>query len=354
MAGEFECDVEQLRFDKENPRFAGRTFANEDEIVKCLYDEMDVDEVIRSILSSGYVNFEPLIVKAEGKNYIVLEGNRRLAALRLISIPALCKKLKITLPVIPDAKAPPKKVKAWEVAHRNDARAFIGFKHINGPFRWDAFAKAQYAAKWLQDGADIGVISRTLGDTHNTVRRLVNGYFALEQAKAAGFDQSKATSKRFSFSHLYTALTRSGYREYLGLPDEDLSKPPKREPIPKAKTKELTTVMTWLYGQGDSPALVQSQNPDLNKLNEVLLHPEAKKMLLAKQDLNAAYERVEPPATRFEDALLLASRQCEEAMKMSGHYSGDRTLLEVAENTNRTTKSLLVVMKDKLAEKDRA
>jgi hypothetical protein len=354
MPGEFECDVSLLKFDTENPRFAGRTFANENEIIQCLYDEMDVDEVIRSILSSGYLNFEPLIVKKEGTNFIVLEGNRRLAALRLINDAALCKKLKIALPTIPHAKAVPAKVRVWEVDNRNEARAFIGFKHINGPFRWDAYAKAQYAAKWLQDGADIDVISRTLGDTHNTVRRLVNGYFALDQAKAAGFDQTKTTNKRFAFSHLYTALTRGGYRDYLGLPEEDVSKPPKREPIPKENLKELSTVMTWLYGQGDSKALIQSQNPDLNKLNEVLSHKEAKKMLLAKHDLNAAYERVEPPSHRFEDALLLASRQCEEAMKMSGHYDGDRTLLEVAENMQRTTKSLLVVMKDKLVEKDRS
>jgi hypothetical protein len=74
------------------------------------------------------------------------------------------------------------------VDNRAEARAFIGFKHINGPFKWDALAKAKYAAQWLDDGGDISTISRTLGDNHNTVRRLVNGWFVLQQALEDGFD----------------------------------------------------------------------------------------------------------------------------------------------------------------------
>ncbi|MEZ5284996.1 MAG: hypothetical protein R2712_09350 [Vicinamibacterales bacterium] len=30
------------------------------------------------------------------------------------------------------------------------AREFIGFKHINGPHKWDAIAKARFAANWYR------------------------------------------------------------------------------------------------------------------------------------------------------------------------------------------------------------
>ena len=64
-----------------------------------------------------------------------------------------------------------------------------------------------------------------------------------------------------------------------------------------------------------------------------------------------AFERVEPAASRFEDALMKAAKQCEDAMGLSGFYDGDATLLRVAEGVNKTSRSLLVVMRDKAEQK---
>src|SRR5687768_6825395 len=88
----------ELQFDLENPRFIDQHFQNELEIIQYLYDRVGVDELIQSILSAGYVDFEPLIVQ-RGTN-VVLEGNRRLAALRLIQNENTRKQLKIVLPDI--------------------------------------------------------------------------------------------------------------------------------------------------------------------------------------------------------------------------------------------------------------
>ena len=66
-----------LRFDLENPRFIDQHFKDELEIIQYLYDNADVDELIQSILSAGYIDFEPLIVQRNSN--IVFEGNRRLA-----------------------------------------------------------------------------------------------------------------------------------------------------------------------------------------------------------------------------------------------------------------------------------
>lgn len=342
--------LKDLQFDRENPRFTDQIFENDEDLIRYLYDEMDVAEIIQSILSSGYLNYEPLIVMKEGTSYIVLEGNRRLAALRILANEEFRNKFGIQLSTKPTVKALPAEIKVRCVGSRKDARAYIGFKHINGPMKWDALAKAKYAARWFEEGADIATISKTLGDNHNTVRRLVNGWLALEQAKASGFDIEDISKKRLAFSHLYTALTRNGYRDFLGLGDEDLSSPPRKNPIPAKKTKDFLTVMSWLYGQEKQkqPALIRSQNPDLNKLNQVLLHPEAKKLLVAERNLDSAFERVEPASKRFEDALLKASRQCEDANKLSGHYEGDGTLLQVVDGMQKTVKSLVLVMKAKV------
>jgi hypothetical protein len=111
--------------------------------------------------------------------------------------------------------------------------------------------------------------------------------------------------------------------------------------------------MSWLYGQEQKgePTLIQSQNPNLNELSKVLGHPEAKRMLMANRNLQVAYERVEPASFRFEDALMTAAKQCEDAMGLSGFYDGDATLLRVADGLSKTTRSLLVVMRDKAESK---
>ena len=179
-----DIDPRTLKFDAHNPRFVDTDLQSEEEIVRYLYDRADVDELIQSILSAGYIDFEPMIVLRDAN--IVLEGNRRLAALRLIDDAKLRESLNIKLPDIKNPDAFPERVRVFWVDRREDARGYIGFKHINGPFKWDALAKAQYAAEWFAEGGDIESISRTLGDNHSTVRRLVNGWFALRQARELG------------------------------------------------------------------------------------------------------------------------------------------------------------------------
>lgn len=341
----------ELQFDLKNPRFLDEQFKDDIEVIQYLYDHVDVDELIQSILSAGYIDFEPIIIQRGSK--IVFEGNRRLAALRLISDKEIRKKLKIALPDIKDPKPLPPKVRVRWVGSRSDAREYIGFKHINGPFKWDALAKAKYAAQWFEEGGDIATISRTLGDNHNTVRRLVNGWYVLQQAINDGFDVDQISKKNFAFSHLYTAITRASVREMLGLTSEDLSSPPQRNPISREHRDDLATLMSWLYGQEHKgePTIIQSQNPNLNELSKVLGNPEAKLMLVSTRNLQAAFERVEPPSGRFEESLMLAAKQGEDAMSLSGYYDGDPTLLRVAEGLQKTTRGLLLVMREKASGK---
>ena len=81
----------------------------------------------------------------------------------------------------------------------------------------------------------IATIARRLGDGHDTVVRLVNRMLVLDQAREAKFydDKDRYPGKKFAFSHLYTALTRAGYRDFLGLPEEWRNDNPKLHPVPE-------------------------------------------------------------------------------------------------------------------------
>jgi len=246
--------VERLRLDRRNPRLmGGAERASDESIIARLYRGADLDELLQSISANGYLDIEPLVVtcEADSDEFVVLEGNRRLAALRLLREPNLVdriassEKLRITVPSIDEeARSTIDAVSVHTVADRAQARSFIGFKHINGPAKWDAYAKARFAADWYKAGKSEGVIlddvARAIGDRHDTVKRMVSAIYVLDQAAASGrFDVEDRFTKKFNFSHLYTALGRSPYMDYLGLGTKWARYDPLPDPVPADKLDEL-------------------------------------------------------------------------------------------------------------------
>ena len=361
-----KVSVERLRLDRRNPRLSGDAEQSSDEsIIARLYRAAELDELLQSISANGYLDIEPLVVTPEagGNGLVVLEGNRRLAALRLLREPDLSKKiasspekLRITVPPIDKAvRSTIDAVSVYTVASRDRARSFIGFKHINGPAKWDAYAKARFAADWYKTGKPKGVgldeIARAVGDKHDTVKRMVSAIYVLDQAAGNGlFEIEDRFTKKFSFSHLYTALGRSPYMEYLDLGAQWARYDPSPDPVPSGKLDALRSVLVWIYGskKDDTPPVVQSQNPDVKRLGEVLVNTEAHHVLEETCDLDAAYASTEPVNTRLTASLIRARDAIREAAGSLRAYDGqDRSLLDIAEDVQETAQSVHLTMKKK-------
>jgi hypothetical protein len=325
-----------LKLDLANPRFVAPNLNTEEDMIRFLYENADLPELLLSFANSGYLDFEPIIVRRSDN--VVLEGNRRIAALKLLTKADLAERLEVSVPDNVPTAAKPAEVSAILVDHANEARSYIGFKHINGPKPWDAMSKAKYAADWHATGTPLEEITRALGDTFNTVNRLVHGYRVYEQALREGFDPEKRTARRFAFSHLYTAITRSSIKQWLSL-DED----PKHDPVPQDHVDRLRTLMSWLYGQGTKePAVIRSQNPDLNRLADVVANDATREVLVTTRDLDSAWEELEPPSTRLENALIQAVRQAEAAAALAGSFDGRQSTFDNAERLFGSARSIYV------------
>ncbi|MET3528513.1 ParB N-terminal domain-containing protein [Phenylobacterium koreense] len=277
--------VELLDFDQNNPRFAPDkepSSGSDIAVVAMLATSADLAELVQSISTAGYINIEPLIVIERGNRLAVLEGNRRLAAVKALRDPEFAKAARVTIPPIaPEKAATLNELLVYRVAHEDDARDLIGFKHINGPQSWDAFAKARFAARWLEDeqkkpdrsGMNLQQIASRMGDQHMTMHRMIAALHVLIQAEENGvYDIADRKKKSFSFSHLYTGLSYGEFTNYLGMSRPDRSADPDINPVPSDRFDELRNLLTWLYGSKDrdiEPA-VKSQNPDLGRLREVL------------------------------------------------------------------------------------
>lgn len=348
--------TQYLEFDPDNPRLVEDGIKNPDDsdIILALADTADLSEVVQSIASNGYFDIEPLIGQRIGNKWRVLEGNRRLAAIRILQNPALAKGTGVSVPEISAKNMETlKEVSVYAVNNKEEAREYIGFKHINGPHKWDALAKARFAADWYKNekasGVTIDKIAKRLGDGHDTVARLVNGMFVLDQAKDAKIFEisDRYPGKRFAFSHLYTALTRPGYRNFLGLPEEWRLDDPQPNPVPKNHLDELKLVLGWLYGSksdGVKP-VITSQNPDIKNLAAVLSNSRARTIMMSRNNLVEAHASIEPKGARFEGALVNAKQEAETALSMvTGFDPEDSTLLELGKDLSETSSQIYATM----------
>lgn len=329
-----DCPIELLELDSGNPRLQtglDSPTGSEDELINTLSDIAALDELITSISTNGYLNLEPMIVIGDSENgpFKVLEGNRRLATIKLIRDPALARRLRISVPakISQSVIDTTSKILCYRVATEDDARAFIGFKHINGAQRWDAYAKARYVTDWYKKGAGktkISVIADCLGDNNDTLRAYIYSQLILEQAEAANIwsVQDRANPGRFAFSHISTAIGRKEYQEHLGL--GNWSDTPPLKPIKKEKLGNLDEVLSFIYGSksSDQPALVKSQNPDLKDLGLAIVNPDARLVLKAKGTLDEARDAFKNPDQAFHDAIVTANIKLRRAIELITKYDG--------------------------------
>jgi hypothetical protein len=335
MSQPSQLPVSELHFDRENPRlveYGINPNTPEKEILRILWEAMDVMELVLSIASSGYFPHEPLIITDEGGKHIVLEGNRRLAALKVLTVDGLAAENKWQVPEItPEVKA---KIMAVPVIFENRKTSwkYLGFKHVNGPAKWTSYAKAKYIAQVHRNyGVPLEEIARQIGDGHKTVQRLYRGLMVLEQAEEQGaYDPANRFTPRIFFSHLYTGLDKQGFSEFLGLAPEGDENP---RPVAASKMKELREVCVWLFGDKKEgrPPVIQSQNPDLKQLDAVMQNREALIALRQGEELSRAFELSRPTGAVLEEALLAAKRELMRAKSyISSGYDKSESMLRTA------------------------
>ena len=329
-------DVSELAFDEANPRLAEfDTGGGEPEIIKMLWEMMDVKELVLSIAASGYFPHEPVIVTREGGRNVVIEGNRRLAAVMLLRQPALGKNFSACIPGISRERRESLARIPGLLSTREDAWRYLGFKHVNGPAKWGSYAKSQYIANVHRNfDVPLDEIARQIGDTHNTVRRLYRGLMVIEQAERLdAFSRDDRWRGHFAFSHLYTGLPYPGISEFLDLQSANEET---QDPVPAKKKDNLRELLVWIYGSKSEkkPPVIQSQNPHLRWLDAVLANREALAALRQGAELSLAFEISRPSSNLFEEALVAAKQHLEKARGiLSTGYDGSKELLRIAAAT---------------------
>lgn len=276
--------VGELYLDPKNPRLADvTTTGTQASILQVMERDFELQPLIDSMLRNGFFWEEPLVAVreplAEFNNkevLIIIEGNRRLAALKLIHS-------KEEIYGDDTARSRLKEVPVLVRSHREETLAFVGFRHITGIIPWEAAAKAQYAMGLVKAKKTIGEISQIIGDEGKDIARWVRTQSLIEMARDQGLKEGDA-SRSFYFSYLLTATDASGTKRWLEMKTDD-----ERGVVIKVNPTRLKKLWHWLYGSKSeevSPVIPESRQ--IHKLNRILASPAATKELEATGNLERA------------------------------------------------------------------
>ena len=308
---QLEIEVARLFLDSQNPRLPeGVQGKKEEEILKVLYKEFDIDELAFSMAENGYFDEEPLVaipknlpakfknkspqalrtdsdydifLKDSSTEFIVVEGNRRLAAIKLLLNLSLRKQFRIgTWPNIGDeVKKDISKPPVIIYSTRKQVLPYLGVRHIAGIKKWEAFAKARYVASMMEEDMTLEDVERLVGDRNGATKKIYVCYRLVKQGEKLGVDVTKA--KEY-FSYLQLSLGQASIKDFLGLTGR-LETYVRNNPVPKNKTKNLKKFLVWLYGDKKNKPVIRESRDITNKLTQVLESSEARSHLVKTNNL---------------------------------------------------------------------
>jgi len=189
---------------------------------------------------------------------VVVEGNRRLAALKYLhnawkGRPASRKWKEIAASAQPPAGLFTE-VPYLKADTRDEILGFLGFRHVTGIKEWKPAEKAGFIARLIdQEGLTYRQVMRKIGSTTPTVRGLYITYrLALQIDEWVEEVSQEDVESRFSV--MYLSLRTPGVQSYLKI-NTDAEPLETKRPVPKTQEKQLSKFAVWLFGNKDNDPL---------------------------------------------------------------------------------------------------
>lgn len=299
--------LDELYFDLSNPRFPDRMIeAEEDEVIEWMIRNGDIEALMESIATTGYSDAEPVLtVKREEKKYDVVEGNRRLAAVKLLNHPEKAMvKSKTINSIAADARHTLDLIPALVYEKKPDIIAYLGYRHITGVKSWGPLEKAKYLRQlyeqYQQDLQDREAIFRHISKIVATkpyhARKTLTTLGLYEHAKEKAFWQIESLDEgKIDFSVLGTAASYGGIAEFLGLSS------PQDIDLQGLIDRHLMELFSWLFIKTIEGGARVSESRKLKTLNYVVSNPEALKAFRDGRTLDDAARYTAEADENFKD-----------------------------------------------------
>lgn len=355
-----------LELDNNNPRLPDKDKGGtQHDVLKILHKNFDLETIAYSMAENGYFDEEPIVValsetptifkwneddgistqKALGdliKNnekklkFTVVEGNRRVASAMLLIDKELRARLSVNTdfpePKNDDVKADLQVIPAIVYKDRKDISPYLGVRHIIGVLKWEAFVKAKYIAKRIEEEKSKGKtiedsikeVQKGVADRTDVIKKQFMYYKILQQAKDdLDFDIKKIIDR---FSLIGLALGYSSIRDFIGVPsykEANFDKPF----VPQKKLENLATLLVWIFGKDkDKKAIINDSRLIGSKLAPILADKKATDHLLKYENLEDAYERSGGDIEFLKKKINQAYRNIEDALTVAFKFKDDEEI----------------------------
>lgn len=342
--------------------------ASQEDLVKILYEHFDSENVGLSLVRNGYFDEEPIVVipdkfpesfnpldydnvdeltdkykeliQKKEITFIVVEGNRRLSAIKLISDKNLRSKLGLNeiFPKTTDEYVlyDITNIPSIIYPRREDVYTYLGIRHIAGNLKWEAFAQASYTADMIdfyvqQNKSVQEAIKEVQQVIAHRSDKLVKQYVTYKLYKQANSDLNEFDTKPIvnKFSLLTVAYNSGAIRDYIGLPKykdvnfgEDL--------VQDDKLGEFRNLLTWIYGdkKRNKNRILTDSRRITSELSYVVKNPEAINYLIETEDLEGAYERTSGEKEFLLKKIRSATRAIKSSLQFAYKYAREEELIK--------------------------
>jgi hypothetical protein len=298
-----------------------------------MIERFQIVELAESIIASGLHTFDPIIAYRGATKVIVLEGNRRVATLKLLLQPELAPARHRSTWAELSRKAEPIRssltttnVRIYPDRNAADVTAYIGFRHVTGVLTWPAFEKAKFIARLVdRHHWDYREIARRLGSYPKHVERHYVAHQLVRQALDDGLPGARQMEDAFGV--LLRALQASGVSEFLGVTypgDPTVS----AKPVPQEKTENLKSFIEWTFGT-EEKARILPDSRDLTRWGLVLKSDVAVSYLrrAPKPDFERAWFRSGGQVSTLTESLLFAADRLQECVPLVPQYKTDTEVM---------------------------
>lgn len=341
--------LSELHPDPDNPRLPEDLPALDDNaLLVYIADNYDPLPIAESILRYGFWSSDPLIVTEEDGRAIVLEGNRRLAALKGLVEPAL--------------RAQFAEAEAWERAlargtegvleevpvltadSRADADALIGFRHIAGIQQWSPLQRARFIAHLVEErDLPFAEVAETVGEKESNVRLHYRNQNVLKVIADHGFEGVAAKGEDL-FGTFTAALNRVGLRDFIGVPAVgEITE--NGQCLGEDNLPAVVELFSWIYGTNGDPKVIK-ETRDLTYLADVVRDEKALEELRRTRNLDIAYALTGSAGKNVYTQLSMATGSLASVVEKANLLQNDPRALDRADEIEELVTRLRAALED--------
>lgn len=323
QADKFEVDIRNLVFDPQNPRIPeGLDGHDEGEILEWMLRNGDLLGLMSSIGATGYSNAEPLLAISDGGDkFIVVEGNRRLAALKLLLNPERATVRRTSVKDCAEqAIYRPEHVPVIVSSSRDEVLAYLGYRHITGVKPWGPLQKAKYLKQlftyYMRNGQSpaesLRQIAKVAATRTGYAKKILSTLALYEEALEKAFwGINEIDSSGIDFSILSTSLAYESISNFIQAEyNDDFS-------VQTVNVQHVKELFSWLYIKDAGGKARVPESRKLSSLARVIANPIALEVFRGGRKLEDADSYTNVADENFQRLIVKALEALQEAEDIS-------------------------------------